>query len=205
MFIMNWINKWRLTEQVNDIRIRNGLNSLLRVRSLDNVAWQHAMYMAKDDRLGHGGFDARDALLRWQNKKSGRSYISANCGECPGRSLDMNVIGATINSWMNSDSHRNAILNPLYSRTGIACVTKQEQVYIVQVFAGDAVETSQSPIVQMLAGDAVETSRSPIVQVFASDAVETSRSPIMQMLAGDAVETSQPLAASTVPAAFCTR
>lgn len=147
MSIVNWINKWRLTEQVNDIRIDNGLDSLLRVRSLDNVALQHAMYMAKDDSLSHDGFDTRDALIRWQNKRSGRSYIGANCGKCPGMSLDMSVIEATVDGWMESDSHRNAILNPMYNRTGIACLTNQGNVYIVQVFVGDEVETSQYPAV----------------------------------------------------------
>jgi uncharacterized protein YkwD len=145
MFIMNWINKWRLMEQVNVIRNRNGLNPLLRVRSLDNVAWQHAMYMTKNDTLSHHGFDTRVALVRWQNKKSIRSYVGANCGECPGRSLDMSVIGATIDGWMKSDSQRNAILNPVYNRTGIACVTNQEHVYIVQIFVGDGVEASRHP------------------------------------------------------------
>jgi len=143
MFIMNWINKWRLTEQVNDIRNRNGLNSMLRVRSLDNVAWQHAMYMAKNDMLSHHGFDTRVALIRWQNKQSSRSYVGENCGKCPGRSLDMSVIGATIDGWMKSASHKNAILNPVYNRTGIACITNEGYVYIVQIFVGDGVETSR--------------------------------------------------------------
>jgi uncharacterized protein YkwD len=145
MFVMNWINKWRLMQQVNDIRNRNGLNSLLRVGSLDNVAWQHAMYMARNDRLGHDGFDNRIALTRWQNKQSDRNYVGENCGECPGRSLDMSVVGATIDGWMKSASHRNAILNPVYNRTGIACITNEEHVYIVQVFVGDEVETSRHP------------------------------------------------------------
>jgi uncharacterized protein YkwD len=145
MSIISWINKWRLTEQVNDIRVRNGLSSLLRVRSLDNVAWQHAKYMANDYGPGHDGFDTKAALVRWQNKRSVRSYVGANCGKCPGRSLDMGVIGATIDDWMKSTSQKNAILNPGYNRTGIACITNQEHVYIVQIFVGDEVETSRHP------------------------------------------------------------
>ena len=144
MFIMDWINKWRLMDQVNDIRNRNGFNSLQRVRSLDNVAWQHAMYMTKNDMLSHHCFDTKVALSRWQNKQSSRSYVGENCGKCPGMSLDMSVIGATMDGWMKSASHRNAILNPAYNRTGIACVTDQGHVYIVQIFVGDGVETSRS-------------------------------------------------------------
>ncbi len=146
MFVMNWINKWRLMDQVNDIRNRNGLNSLLRVRSLDNVAWQHAMYMAKNDMLGHHVFDTRVALVRWQSKKSSRSYVGENCGKYPGMSLDMSVIGETIDGWMKSASHRNAILNPEYQRTGIACIINEGHVYVVQIFVGDGVETSRSPV-----------------------------------------------------------
>jgi uncharacterized protein YkwD len=145
MFVMNWINKWRLMRQVNDIRNRNGLNSLMRVGSLDNVAWQHAMYMAKNDILGHHAYDTRVALIRWQNEQSGRTYVGENCGECHGRSLDMSVVGATIDGWMKSASQRNAILNPVYNRTGVACITNEEHVYIVQVFVGYGVDTSRSP------------------------------------------------------------
>ena len=147
MFIVNWINKWRMTEQVNDIRARNGLNSLMRIRSLDNVAWQHARYMAKTDRLGHDGFDTRAAIIRWQSKRAGRKYVGENCGKCPGTSLDTSVIRATVDGWMQSDGHRNAILNPVYNRTGIAGITNHGYVYIVQIFAGDGVEASRAPAV----------------------------------------------------------
>lgn len=145
MFIMDWINKWRLTEQINYIRNSNGLNSLMRSRSLDNVAWQHAMYMAKNDRLGHHGFDTRVALIRWQNKKSRRSHVGENCGKCTGRSLDTSVIEATIDGWMKSASHRDAILNPVYNRTGIASIINDGHVYIVQIFVGDGVKAGRSP------------------------------------------------------------
>ena len=135
MFIMNWINKWRLTEQVNDIRIRNGRGTLLRVKFLDNIAWQHARYMAKNDRLGHDGFDTRAWVIRWKKGFSSK-YVGENCGKCPGRSLDISVIGATLDGWMKSASHRDAILNPAYNRTGIACIADQGNVYIVQIFVG---------------------------------------------------------------------
>jgi hypothetical protein len=46
---------------------------------------------------------------------------------------------------MKSASHRNAILDPMYNRTGIACITNQGHVYIVQIFVGDEVETSRYP------------------------------------------------------------
>jgi uncharacterized protein YkwD len=143
MLITNWINKWRLTEQVNDIRVRNGLDSLTRDRSLDKVAWQHARYMAKNDRLGHDGFESRAAIIRWQNKRFIRSSVAENCGKCPGSSLDISVIGATLDGWMKSASHRNAILNPLYNRTGIASFTNKDNIYIVQIFAADGLESSR--------------------------------------------------------------
>lgn len=143
MFITNWINKWRLTEEINDIRIRDGLNYLTRDKSLDKVAWQHARYMAKNDRLGHDGFESRAAIIRWQNKRYSRSSVAENCGKCPGKSLDISVIGATVDAWMKSESHRNAILNPAYNRTGIASFTSQDNVYVVQIFAADGVEASR--------------------------------------------------------------
>ena len=146
MFIMNWINKWRLTEQINDIRNRNGLNSLLRVKFLDNIAWQHARYMAKNNKLGHDGFDTRASVIRWKSKEFSSSSVGENCGKCPGQAFNMSVIGATIDGWMKSASHRHAILNPVYNRTGIACVTNEGNVYIVQIFVGDEVETSRSPV-----------------------------------------------------------
>ena len=135
MFITSWINKWRLTEQVNDIRNRNGLNSLLRVRFLDNIAWQHARYMAKNDKLGHDGFDARASIIRWKKGFSSR-FVGENCGKCPGQTFNMSVIGATVDGWMKSASHRSAILNPEYRKTGIGCITDRGHVYIVQIFVG---------------------------------------------------------------------
>ena len=146
MFIMDWINKWRLTEQVNGIRSRNGLNSLMRIRALDGVAYQHASYMAKTNRLGHDGFENRAAIIRWQSKGAGRKYVGENCGKCNGTSLDKEVIKATVAGWMNSDSHRNAILNPAYNRTGIASVTHQGYVYIVQIFAGEGVKARRPAV-----------------------------------------------------------
>jgi uncharacterized protein YkwD len=136
MFIINWINKWRLTEQINDIRNRNGLNSLLRVRFLDNIAWQHARYMAKNDKLGHDGFQTRASIIRWKKKEFSSKSVGENCGKCPGQTFDMSVIGATIDGWMKSASHKHAILNPEYQKTGIACITNQGYVYIVQIFVG---------------------------------------------------------------------
>jgi|GEM_PF-3806474 len=143
MFITEWINKWRLTEEINDIRVRKGLDSLMRDRSLDKVAWQHARYMAKNDKLGHDGFESRAAIIRWQNKRFSRSCVGENCGKCPGTSLDMSVIGAMVDGWMKSISHRNAILNPVYNRTGIASFIHQENVYIVQIFAADGLEPNR--------------------------------------------------------------
>jgi uncharacterized protein YkwD len=147
MFIVNWINKWRLAKQINDVRASNGLNSLTRDRSLDNVAWQHAMYMAKNSRLGYDGFENRAAIIRWQSKRSDRKYVGENCGKHTGSSLDVNVIRATMDGWMKSDSHRNAIMNPVYNRTGIAGVVEQGHVYVVQVFAGEGVKVRRLPAV----------------------------------------------------------
>ena len=136
MFIMNWINKWRLTEEINDIRNRNGLNLLLRMRLLDNIAWQHARYMAKNDKLGHDGFYTRASIIRWKKKEFSSKYVGENCGKCPGRAFNMNVIRTTTDGWMKSASHKKAILNPEYNRTGIGCITDQGYVYIVQIFVG---------------------------------------------------------------------
>ena len=136
MFIMSWINKWRLTEQINDIRNRNDLKPLLRVRFLDNIAWQHARYMAKNDKLGHDGFHTRASIIRWKKKEFSSKSVGENCGKCPGQTFDMSVIGATIDGWMKSASHKHAILNPEYQKTGIGCITNQGHVYIVQIFVG---------------------------------------------------------------------
>jgi uncharacterized protein YkwD len=136
MFIINWINKWRLTEEINRIRARNGLNSLLRVRFLDNIAWQHARYMAKNDKLGHDGFHTRAFVIRWKKKGFSSKYVGENCGKCPGQAFNKDVIRTTTDGWMKSASHKKAILNPEYNRTGIGCITNQGYVYIVQIFVG---------------------------------------------------------------------
>jgi uncharacterized protein YkwD len=136
MFITNWINKWRLTEQINDIRAGNGLDLLLRVRFLDKIAWQHARYMAKNDKLGHDGFQTRALLVREKKKRFDSRYVGENCGKCPGRTFNMDVVRTTTDGWMKSASHRNAILNPEYQKTGIGCITNQGYVYIVQIFVG---------------------------------------------------------------------
>jgi uncharacterized protein YkwD len=136
MFIMNRINKWRLTEQINDIRVRNGLDSLLRVGFLDRIAYQHARYMAKNDKLGHDGFNARALVIREKKKSFDSKYVGENCGRCTGRKLDKNVVGSTVEGWMNSASHRGAILNTGYQRTGVGFFSEQGYIYIVQIFVG---------------------------------------------------------------------
>jgi uncharacterized protein YkwD len=136
MFILKWINKWRLTEEINDIRHRNGLEPLSRMRFLDKIAWQHARYMARNDKLGHDGFHARSLLIREQKKTIPSKYVGENCGKCPGRSFNKEVIRATTDGWMKSASHREAILNPEYNMTGVGCITNKEYVYIVQIFVG---------------------------------------------------------------------
>ncbi|MFA5149260.1 MAG: CAP domain-containing protein, partial [Candidatus Omnitrophota bacterium] len=131
------------TARVNDIRAKNGLTPLMRIRSLDKAAYQHASYMAKTDRMSHDGFASRVSIIRWQSENPGSKYVGENCGKCAGTLLDTGVVKAAVNRWMKSDGHRDAILNPVYNRTGIASVTNEGNVYIVQVFAGDGVKAGR--------------------------------------------------------------
>ncbi|MEE1060455.1 MAG: CAP domain-containing protein [Ruminococcus sp.] len=41
-----------------------------------------------------------------------------------------------VKEWMNSSSHRDALLDPRYTQTGVACYKKGNSLYWVQVFMG---------------------------------------------------------------------
>lgn len=97
---------------------------------LDEAAQDHAEWMAQNDNMSHTG---KDGGSFWQRMKQA-GYIGGGGGEniAAGYTSPEGVFGG----WMNSDGHRNNIMNPKWKHFGLgyATSTKTNRIYWCVVF-----------------------------------------------------------------------
>lgn len=97
----------RLGELINGYRTQQGLEPLALVAPLSALADEHAIRMAKEDRLSHEGFGQRFAKAR-----------SPHCVE--NVSLTAGSPEAAFAAWRNSPTHAHNLLDSGIARMGIA-------------------------------------------------------------------------------------
>lgn len=110
------LNATTIFTLVNAERAKNSLNPLVRDARLDSSAQTKADDMVNNNYFGH--VDA--------NGKHGYELISLSL--CSKRSENLSIMydesgdnnADTVIGWMNSKPHREAILNPEYTLTGVA-------------------------------------------------------------------------------------
>ncbi|MCM2348555.1 MAG: CAP domain-containing protein [Bacteriovoracaceae bacterium] len=95
----------------NDHREKLGMNSLVNLGVIEEIAFEHSFNMAQGTaRFGHGGFNNRCRRLENELRSSGCGEIVAR-----GQKTSKDVLSA----WLNSPAHRKSIENPSYTHTGL--------------------------------------------------------------------------------------
>ena len=97
----------QLAKLINDYRVQHGLQPLAIDSTLSDLAREHAMYMARQDRLSHDGFQQRLIKAR-----------SPRCVENVGSNYG--TPGAELEAWRTSASHNHNLLDARIARMGLA-------------------------------------------------------------------------------------
>jgi uncharacterized protein YkwD len=102
----------RVVEKTNEQRARYGLPPLVVDPKLLDSARNHAVWMTKNRAMVHTSQAVAENIAMGQNSSK-----------------------EVINAWMNSSGHRANILNPNYSRIGVAAyVTPEGTIFWCQQF-----------------------------------------------------------------------
>jgi len=124
--VLNYENE--VIRLVNEIRVKNGLNSLTVDWELSRVARYKSQDMKDNNYFSHTSpvYGSPFAMI----KNFGISYKSAAENIAKGQSTPQEVV----NAWMNSSGHRANILNASYSKIGVGYVASGN--YWTQMFIG---------------------------------------------------------------------
>jgi len=120
-----------LLSLTNAERAKSGLSALQLSCHLGNAAQKHAEDMATNNYFSHTGLDGS----RPWDRTDREGYNSSRVGE--NIAAGYNSPESTIQTWMNSQGHRDNILNANYTEIGFGYVydtSSQYRSYWVQVF-----------------------------------------------------------------------
>jgi hypothetical protein len=115
----------------NRERTSRGIASLSIASDLTAVARQHSARMARDGKIYHNGSLGSD-VDNWRK-------LGENVGKGP-------TARAIHDAFMASSSHRAHILDRAYDQIGIGTVTKNDVIYVTEVFADRS--TATKPVVR---------------------------------------------------------
>ena len=141
----------RVIELVNQERAKRGLTALVRSEGLTNAARYHAADMSQDNYFGHDTMDRVNGELvkvcgTWD--RIGYYYTGANGENAAGGYSSPESV---MNGWMNSDGHRDNILNPHTRAIGVGFYqgSGDWHNYWVQDF-GTKIDTPITPTLGLL-------------------------------------------------------
>jgi uncharacterized protein YkwD len=123
---INPITENKYLELVNRHRKSIGLKALKYDLIIEDVAVDHAEYMATGGAFGHGGWRSRCNRLRAE-------FDADSCGEivAMGQTTPEDVLKA----WLKSPPHRQSIENPEWTHTGVGLAkNKFGRTYWTQLF-----------------------------------------------------------------------
>lgn len=106
--------KAEIVDEINLQRALNGLSRLKRNSKLDHAAQMHSEDMASRGYLNHISPEG----LRPEDRASKANYTFQLLGEVLQETIDTDAKGI-VQAWMQSRSHREVILNPLFTEIGI--------------------------------------------------------------------------------------
>lgn len=104
-----------VVKKLNAIRAQHGLRKLRRSRGLARAADVKAREVAATNILSHSSPDGTPMHARVRRYVRARS-VGETVGYVPSRGGQATMI---VNAWMNSPSHRNALMSPLFRRVGV--------------------------------------------------------------------------------------
>jgi len=116
-------------ERVNVYRMTLGLNKLQLDPRISQVAQRYSNKMARTESFSHVGYKRRArAVGRFLPYRTVSENLARNWGH-----TDPVVIA--VNSWLNSSSHRGAIEDGRYLKTGIGVAKSSKgRYYFTQIF-----------------------------------------------------------------------
>jgi hypothetical protein len=127
---------------VNNQRIANGLNPLIIDAQLMSAAQAKANHMAENEYFSHIGYGKK-----WSDFIREAGYDYAEAGENLANGFD-NVDDMSI-AWMNSPSHRENIVNPGVTETGVGVAYGRldgfPTIFVAQVFGRKLVRETTAP------------------------------------------------------------
>lgn len=121
----------RAFDAVNSERLNHGLTPLTRRRDLDEASRLHAVDLVRMGRLNHISSDGR----RLENRLGHIAWIWAGENLARNKGFE-DPVAEAVRGWLNSPRHRDNMLRPDFTHTGLASVQDPETgfIYIVQVF-----------------------------------------------------------------------
>lgn len=121
-----------ILELVNNERAKVGVAPLTVDERLVGSAQRKADLIVKDGKYDHDNGDGtRGYQYALEATKGECSYASENLKAHDIKTADSKSI---LDGWMNSESHRNALLDAKYASTGVALANDGYRVFIVQHF-----------------------------------------------------------------------
>ncbi len=125
------ISNEKLIELTNEERILNGLDRLSANQLLTSAAYKKAESILNEQKFAHNFGDRR--FSEWIKDTDYKySYIGENLA------IDFVTSEGVIQGWINSPTHKDNLLNPIYKEIGIAVVERNFQgentVLVVQIF-----------------------------------------------------------------------
>jgi hypothetical protein len=134
-----------VVDQINAIRIQNGLAPLIAVPQLNASAQSYASAMATGRFFAHAGpdgstFSSRDEAAGYTNW----TYLEENLA------AGQPTVAAAVNAWMKSPAHRADLLSPRVTETGVGYVDLTGSPYghyWVQEFGSRSTAPAPAPVV----------------------------------------------------------
>lgn len=119
------------SRRVNDIRREHGLPPFRIDPALTRAAREHSCRMARGKFLAHEAPDGRTVADRV--RATGRRFRVL--GENLAMNTDMDDPAATaVRGWLASPSHRDNLLHPEYTHTGLGVCAGRPGYYFTQIF-----------------------------------------------------------------------
>lgn len=123
----------------NEERAKLGLSLLEKDSFLEGLAMEHSENMARLNNFGHEryGWRTLDSQQAPGTMRAENLSLTPVRKYTPGNLLSSEEIAAwTIQGWLNSPRHREALLDVRLTRTGVGVVKTDEYFYITQDFEG---------------------------------------------------------------------
>jgi uncharacterized protein YkwD len=125
--------------KVNAERAKAGLAPVVRDEFLEGLAVEHSERMARLNIFGHERYGWRELNFQQQAGTVREENLALTPVRhfTPGPLLDADEIASwTIEGWLASPSHRQAMLDGRLTRAGVAVVLTNDHFYITQDFEG---------------------------------------------------------------------